>query len=119
MPPIHYPRDIPAYMAREHSQQLTESLDDFFGYGFLPFGPVKSYAANAIHAATGVESNYARGSRVKSAAITAVPLIAGYAAYRKTDGSIPWTAAAAVGSIPVMAGAAFLLIAASFSGGGY
>jgi len=119
MPPIQEPTDIPSYIARTQSREMTETLDDIFGHGFLPFGPLKSYAGNAVQAVTGVESNYSRGPRMKAVAITAVPVVAGYIAYKKTDGSIPWTAGAAIGSIPVMTGIAFLAIAAAFSGGGY
>ena len=34
-----------------------------------------------------------------SVGMTAVPLLAGYWTYKKTDGSIPWIAAASVGSL--------------------
>jgi len=59
----------------------------------------------------------ARRPPLYSVAITTVPIAAGYITYKKTDGSIPWTVAAAVGSYAVIGGIYFLSVITSFSRG--
>jgi hypothetical protein len=116
MLPVPMPTDVPAYAAHVRSVEMSAWLDQL-PRGIL-FAPLKSYVANAAHAATGTESDYSRGSRLKAAAVTALPVVAGGLAYHRT-GSVAWTGGAAVGSVFALSAVSLLLVGLAFRGGGY
>jgi hypothetical protein len=100
---------------REGRREFDQWLDDLFP-GSIFWFPTRVYIKNVANT-LGIPDSSQRS--LASVGVTAIPLLAGYLAYRKTDGSIPWTVAASAGSIYAMA--AFALGAAiySFRGGGY
>jgi hypothetical protein len=103
MPSIPMPSDVPAYQRYAAYQQSKQWMDDN-----LPRGPVGSplrlYASAAAVLKTGmVREETATGSeKLAALGILALPFVSGYAAHRKTNGSLGWTVAAGVGSVPAL-----------------
>jgi hypothetical protein len=97
----------------EEQRNFNQWLDDIFPRSIYSLPP-KMYVASVantlgIPGASGT-------SRLVSAGFAAMPLLAGYLVYKKTDGSIPWTAVASVGSLY---GLPVLLFFLALSSGGF
>ena len=103
MPSILMPTDIPAYQRYATYEQSKQWMDDNLPRG--PIGsPLRFYASAVAVLKTGMvrEESATGAEKLAALGLLALPLVSGYVAHKKTNGSLGWTLAAGAGSVPAL-----------------